>query len=502
VAFDKSEDPLVIRITDVASYPSGVEPGVSGVVSILQPDGIEVTGDIEYSSGNLQPVEIELRLATDDNFQRGKYTITYTISHASYDDTVYTKEFHLFFQRPNVTIEPDFDVFTPSLKVNDTTVYAIPGFTLVSSVRSWDAVITNVGEVTGSNSAIFDVKYGGAYYDSAYFVTLTDAVTYYLNADSSVSVIDVIEVEASYRTEVPTPLNDLFAKIISFKNSIDDKNCCCKVPDGRQKFSYLISLFEYYKMRGTCGTDMDTLMEIQHEIDDMLNDCGVVYTNTYLPISAFSFNNFCGIPGNPNEIPNTPPTVNAGADQTITLPTSSVSLTATATGTALTYAWTKISGPSGSSFGTPTALTTTVTGLTEGTHVFRITVTDDQDQTAYDQLQIIVNPEAGVTEHLVQYGWTSTPVTSSNVDDVVLDESITVTNGATEFSVTIAIVFLYVVFAEPSDEPLKTEYTNVLNNEPIPDYTFDDPVVIGSTRYYFTRAPRSFDGSGPTTLST
>ena len=49
-----------------------------------------------------------------------------------------------------------------------------------------------------------------------------------------------------------------------------------------------------------------------------------------------------------NAAANIAPTANAGADQTITLPTSTVSLTGTGTDTdgTVSYNWTKISGPS------------------------------------------------------------------------------------------------------------------------------------------------------------
>ena len=47
-------------------------------------------------------------------------------------------------------------------------------------------------------------------------------------------------------------------------------------------------------------------------------------------------------------LPNIPPTANAGTDQTITLPTNTVSLSGSGTdpdGTISSYSWTKISGP-------------------------------------------------------------------------------------------------------------------------------------------------------------
>jgi hypothetical protein len=90
---------------------------------------------------------------------------------------------------------------------------------------------------------------------------------------------------------------------------------------------------------------------------------------------------------------NTAPTANAGADQSITLPLSNVSLTGTGTdtdGTIAAYAWTKISGPAGNTITTPAAAATTITGLLQGVYVFRLTVTDNAGATGFDNVQIIV----------------------------------------------------------------------------------------------------------------
>jgi hypothetical protein len=98
-----------------------------------------------------------------------------------------------------------------------------------------------------------------------------------------------------------------------------------------------------------------------------------------------------GTPGNQA------PTVNAGADQNITLPTSTASLTGTASdpdGSISTYLWTKISGPAGGSITSPSTANTTVTGLAEGTYVFRLTATDNGGATASDDVQINVQQAA------------------------------------------------------------------------------------------------------------
>src|SRR6185503_14174754 len=82
------------------------------------------------------------------------------------------------------------------------------------------------------------------------------------------------------------------------------------------------------------------------------------------------------------------PTANAGADKTITLPTNSVSLTGSGSdpdGTIASYAWTKVSG-SGGAIASPAAATTSITGLTAGSYVFSLKVTDDKGATATDNV--------------------------------------------------------------------------------------------------------------------
>lgn len=85
------------------------------------------------------------------------------------------------------------------------------------------------------------------------------------------------------------------------------------------------------------------------------------------------------------------PTANAGADQTITLPTSSVTLDGSgSTGSIGTYSWTRVSGPNTPTITTPSSYTTTVTGLVQGTYVFELSVNSGEST---DQMTVIVNPE-------------------------------------------------------------------------------------------------------------
>lgn len=99
-----------------------------------------------------------------------------------------------------------------------------------------------------------------------------------------------------------------------------------------------------------------------------------------------------------------PPTVSAGSNQTLTLAgatsttaaatTTSTTLTGSAstTGSIASYQWTQVSGPNTATFGNAKATSTSVSGLAQGTYVFKLTATDNVGQTASGQVTITVNP--------------------------------------------------------------------------------------------------------------
>ncbi len=100
-----------------------------------------------------------------------------------------------------------------------------------------------------------------------------------------------------------------------------------------------------------------------------------------------------------NPAANIAPVANAGADQSITLPTSSVNLTGSGTdpdGTINAYLWTKISGPAAGTITNAASASTAVTGMIAGIYQFQLRVTDNSGVTAIDVMQVIVNPAANI----------------------------------------------------------------------------------------------------------
>src|SRR6185437_12678355 len=92
-------------------------------------------------------------------------------------------------------------------------------------------------------------------------------------------------------------------------------------------------------------------------------------------------------------VPGTP-VANAGSNQTITLPTNSVTLTGSGSetnGSISSYAWSQVSGPSTATFGSAGSTSTSAGGLVQGTYTFKLTVKDALGVTASATVQVTVN---------------------------------------------------------------------------------------------------------------
>jgi beta-glucanase (GH16 family) len=105
---------------------------------------------------------------------------------------------------------------------------------------------------------------------------------------------------------------------------------------------------------------------------------------------------------------NTPPTADAGADQSITLPTNSITLTGSGNDTGIieAYSWVTISGPDTPTLTGNNTATVTASNLIEGTYVFELTVTDNGGLTGTDQVSVTVHP-APINLALLKPVWVS-----------------------------------------------------------------------------------------------
>jgi hypothetical protein len=121
-------------------------------------------------------------------------------------------------------------------------------------------------------------------------------------------------------------------------------------------------------------------------------DLGTMNT-TGFTVKAIPFaGNFSQIncPGTP--VTNIPPTANAGPDQSIQLP-ADAALAGSGNdpdGTIIAYQWSQVSGPNNATFTAPNDPNTNVTDLTDGTYIFRLTVTDNDMAQGNDSMQLTV----------------------------------------------------------------------------------------------------------------
>jgi len=102
-----------------------------------------------------------------------------------------------------------------------------------------------------------------------------------------------------------------------------------------------------------------------------------------------------------------PPVVNAGSDQSISLPTSSTTLLGSALatgGTISSYKWTQTSGPSTAVFANAAAAQTGVSGLIQGTYIFQLTATDNTGQQSSDALTVTVKAAPVTSTFVVSAG--------------------------------------------------------------------------------------------------
>ncbi|MBI5634635.1 MAG: hypothetical protein HZA15_14290 [Nitrospirae bacterium] len=132
-------------------------------------------------------------------------------------------------------------------------------------------------------------------------------------------------------------------------------------------------------------------------------------------------------------VDNTAPVVSAGSNQT---KSAMFTQTGTATDTnSMTYQWTKQTGTGVITFGTPTALSTTITADTNGSYTLRLTATDAAGNSAYSDMTLTWDagaPTVTITTPTSEstYTATITPLTvEGTASDTVGVSSVTWTNS-------------------------------------------------------------------------
>jgi len=294
---DNSGVSPVIRIIGRSAYPVGVAQQIAGILSITEPDMIiDANTDfgnpnIYWSAGALVQANRPLRLANNNRFQNGGYTIKYSVRCPGYTDTVLTKTFVLNYTAPVLVITPAFDNFTPSLKVVDATTYGVAGITYIDATRTWAGVIRSV---SGTNQNIvgaginFDLVYGGNYYDASYDITLTSIVTWQLpNLSNWVTIVDkFVTVQETFQSEIPPTLLQLLAGLTALKNKLDaalnNKDAYLSL---LSTYNYAVALYTHMIKRGQVG-DLAGLSDYVYNLQKIFNNgvqLVIINTNGIIP---------------------------------------------------------------------------------------------------------------------------------------------------------------------------------------------------------------------------
>lgn len=290
----------VFKLTDNSVYPVGVVP--TGIFTITQPDGITRTGTFtspDIIASNTSK-DINLRLDCNSKMQQGEYTIKYEVHATGYDPTILSRSFTVDYTKPTVILSNNFDVFTPALEVEDITTYGVAGFTN-TVVRSWSAVMS-AGTITGTDSSLFDLKYGGSYYDSAYTITFGSTVTYQSTSYSYLSIKDSFSKTESVDIYTPSTSAQLLTGLTSLKTALDALiNSCQKYDNAKADYEYAYILYTH-AMKRICAGDKVGVYTYINEITSIINNnVKPILTHTNAPIAPYVYD--CGSTPAPEAAP-------------------------------------------------------------------------------------------------------------------------------------------------------------------------------------------------------
>lgn len=185
-----------------------------------------------------------------------------------------------------------------------------------------------------------------------------------------------------------------------------------------------------------------------------------------------------------NPFPNTAPFARAGADQTITLPTNSVTVNGSASsdtdGVITSWHWRQLNGPSQSSIGSPNQTSTTISNLATGIYQFELMVRDDSSALGKDTLNVFVNPLPKPIQVNV-YGGTTPAGTGWN-----------------NWNVTSSLTATALKYSDGTTSTVKAvlSASNAVADNGAGYPTTMCPQEVGRTSSYFYSAPRTLVLSG------
>ncbi len=272
------------------------------------------------------------------------------------------------------------------------------------SSYSW-TLVSGTGGVLATPSAALTKVSGLTQGTYIYQLTVTD------NENATSSALDTITVNAADSIPAPNVLPVANAgpdqTITAPANSVNLNGSASYDPDGT------ITAFSWVMNSGAGTVTISNANTAIPTVTGLIP--GVyVFQLTVTDNAGATAADQVNITVNPEPtVPNQPPVANAGNNQTIVAPASSVNLSGINSfdpdGTIVNYDWSQVSGPSVSVISNNGTTTPTASGLVVGTYVFQLLVTDNDDASGTDQVTVTVIGNDSVASPI------STPVDSSSV---------------------------------------------------------------------------------------
>lgn len=152
--------------------------------------------------------------------------------------------------------------------------------------------------------------------------------------------------------------------------------------------------------------------------------CPSLGKSVHIPQSQLYADGVVAPPPPPPPIDTRTPIANAGGDVSITLPIAKAMLDGSGSTPAeliKAYEWTKVSGPNDATIVNKAGASTELSGLVEGTYVYRLKITNKTNVSTTDDVTIVVNPAGAVTQLVSNAGADAAVVLPIN--SVILDGS-------------------------------------------------------------------------------
>ena len=286
-----------LKLTASTSIPDADKPNLTGYFIITQPDGITTTSGIAivWNGSGYPTYTVPLRLASDQSYQKGIYTIKLVAQCIGYTDGQFTRSFDMEYKSVIQTLQDNFDLFTPALRFIDTTIYGVRGYSITGQTSSWNAT-SAAGAIFGT-SPIIDLLINSRYYDSNYSITYT-AITSYLHSSYAwLTVIDSLTSTVTKKASIPPTMAVMLTYLIAVKDARDAAiNDCCLFQTLDEIFEDASDLFQIMRER-VCSQNTVGLSKTFADFYTLTHNFQpYIYINTNAIIPAYDFT--AGCPGN------------------------------------------------------------------------------------------------------------------------------------------------------------------------------------------------------------